>query len=39
MFCKNKNIEIEFSPPKLHAGTVSVERAIQTLKNFDYRHC
>ena len=33
MICKNKNIEIEYSPPRLHTGTGAVERAIQTLKN------
>ena len=33
MFCKNRNIEIENSPPRLHTGTEAVERAIQTLKN------
>ena len=32
-FCKSKNIEIEYSTPKLHTGTGAVERAIQTLKN------
>ena len=32
-FCKNKNIEIEKSPPRLHTGTVAVERSIQALKN------
>ena len=32
-FCKSKNIEIEYSTPRLHTGTGAVERAIQTLKN------
>ena len=32
-FCKSKNIEIEYSRPRLHTGTGVVERAIQTLKN------
>ena len=32
-FCKSKNIEIEYSTPRLHTGTGVVERAIQTLKN------
>ena len=33
MFCKNRNIEIKYSPPRLHTGTRAVECAIQTLKN------
>ena len=32
-FCKSKNIEIEYSTPRLRTGTGAVERAIQTLKN------
>ena len=32
-FCKSKNIEIEYSTPRMHTGTGAVERAIQTLKN------
>ena len=32
-FCKSKNIEIEYSTPRIHTGTGAVERAIQTLKN------
>ena len=32
-FCNAKNIEIEFSTPRMHTGTGAVERAIQTLKN------
>ena len=32
-FCKSKNIEIEYSTPRLHSGAGAVERAIQTLKN------
>ena len=32
-FCKSKNIEIEYSTPRLHTGTGAVERVIQTLKN------
>ena len=32
-FCEIENIEIKFSPPRLHTGTGAVERAIQTLKN------
>ena len=32
-FCKTKNLEIENSTPRLHTGTGTVERAIQTLKN------
>ena len=33
IFCKNKNIEIEYSPPRLHTGTRVVVCAIQTLKS------
>ena len=36
-FCENGNIEIEYSPPRLHTGTGAVEWAIQTLKQID--HC
>ena len=32
-FCQSKNIEIEYSTPRMHTGTGAVERAIQTLKN------
>ena len=32
-FCKSKNIEIEYSTPRIHTGTGAVERAIQTMKN------
>ena len=32
-FCNGKNIEIEYSTPRVHTGTGAVERAIQTLKN------
>ena len=32
-FCKNKNIEKEYSPPKLHTDTGAVGRVIKTLKN------
>ena len=32
-FCKNKNIEIEYSPPRLHTGMAVVECAIQTPKD------
>ena len=32
-FCKNRNIEIEYCTPRIHAGNGTVERAIQTLKN------
>ena len=32
-FCNAKNIETEYSTPRMHTGTVAVERAIQTLKN------
>ena len=32
-FCNTKNIEIEYSTPRMHTGTGAVERAIQTLKN------
>ena len=32
-FCKSRNIEIEYCPPRLHTGNGAVERAIQTLKN------
>ena len=32
-FCNAKNIEIEYSTPRMHTGTGAVERAIQTLKN------
>ena len=33
IFCRNRNIEIEYSPPRLHTGTGAVERATRTLKN------
>ena len=33
MFCKKKNIEIEYSPPRPHTCTIAVKRAIQTQKN------
>ena len=32
-FCKSKNIEIEYSTPRIHTCTGAVERAIQTMKN------
>ena len=32
-FCESKNIEIEYSTPRIHTGTGAVERAIQTMKN------
>ena len=32
-FCKSKNIETEYSTPRIHTGTGAVERAIQTMKN------
>ena len=32
-FCESKNIEIEYSTPRIHTGTGAVEHAIQTLKN------
>ena len=32
-FCNAKNIEIEYSTPRMHTGTGAVECAIQTLKN------
>ena len=31
-FCKSKNLEIKFSPTRLHTGTEAVECAIQTLR-------
>ena len=31
-YCENKNIEIEYSPPRLHTGTGAVECAKQNLK-------
>ena len=31
-FCENKNIDAEYSPPRLHTGMVAVERATQKLK-------
>ena len=31
-FANTKNIEIEYSTPRIHTGTGAVERAIQTLK-------
>ena len=31
-FCRERNIEIEYCPPKIHTGNGSVERAIQTYK-------
>ena len=33
LFCINRSIEIEYSPPRLRTGTGAVERAIQTLQN------
>ena len=33
MFCKNRNIETEHSPPKIHIGKGAVKGVIQTLKN------
>ena len=33
LFCENRNFEIEYSPPILHAGTGAVERPKETLKN------
>ena len=32
-FCNAKNIETEYSTPRMHTGTGAVDRAIQTLKN------
>ena len=32
-FCKNRNIEIEYSTPRIHTGNGTVERKIQTRKN------
>ena len=32
-FCKGRNIEIEYCPPKIHTGNGTIERAIQTIKN------
>ena len=32
-FCKSKNIDIEYSTPRLLAGTGAVERTIQTMTN------
>ena len=34
-FCKNKNIEIEYIPRRLHYGTWVIERAIETLKSLN----
>ena len=32
-FCKSRNIEIQYCPPRMHTGNGTVERAIQTKKN------
>ena len=32
-FCKSRNIEIQYCPPRMHTGNGTVERAIQTMKN------
>ena len=32
-FCIYKNFEVEYNPPRPHAGMGAVERAIQTLQN------
>ena len=32
-FCKPRNIEIEYSTPRLHTGTGAVEHALQTIMN------
>ena len=32
-FCKARNIEIQYCPPRMHTGNGTVERAIQTMKN------
>ena len=32
-FCKSRNIEIQYGPPRMHSRNGTVERAIQTMKN------
>ena len=32
-FCKVRNIEIQYCPPRMHTGNGTVERAKQTMKN------
>ena len=32
-FCKSRNIEVQYCPPRMHTGNGTVERAIQTMKN------
>ena len=32
-FCKSRNIELQYCPPRIHTGNGTVERAKQTMKN------